>query len=59
VGKRIDPPDTVDQAVHWLIALQAEGWGMVDISQHMDYATVGKQSLPVTAQVTITLRPCR
>ena len=57
--KRIDAPDTVDLAVHALLKLQAEGWGVTSMATEIDYGKPHKHgaSLPVRAEVTVVLVP--
>lgn len=55
--KRLDPPDTVDLAVHWLLKLQAEGWSLEELHHSIAYQEVGKNRLPYSATLTIKLIP--
>lgn len=57
MAKRTDPEDTIDTAIHFLAKLQAEGWGLVNLEQSIDYAKVGKHKLPYAATVTLKLIP--
>jgi len=57
--KRMDTPDTVDTAIHFLAHLQAEGWGLAHLEQSIEYGQATKKgmNIPVGATVTIHLRP--
>ena len=59
MSKRMDGPDTVDLAIHWLTKLQSEGWALADLEHHIDHVPVGKggRKLPVKATLTIRLVP--
>lgn len=49
----------MDNAVHFLHRLQAEGWCVADIHCEFDHATLAKQRIPVGATVTVKLIPGR
>lgn len=57
--KRLDSPDTVDTAIHFLAHLQAEGWGLAHLEQTIEYGQATKKgiNIPVGATLTIRLRP--
>jgi len=57
--RRMDAPDTIDAAIHYLSKLQSEGWGLARIEHSVDYASATKKGkqLPVGATVTIELVP--
>lgn len=57
--KRLDPPDTIDSAIHFLTHLAKEGWGVMEITQTVEYAQAhkGGRKLPIEAVVTVRLRP--
>ncbi len=57
--KRLDGQDTVDVAVHLLHRLQAEGMAVQDCQWSVEYGTVGKTRLPVSARVVVDLVPLR
>lgn len=59
--KRLDAEDTVDSALVFLRALQAEGWGVASLDHRVEHAVVkaGGRKLPVSATVTIRLVPAR
>ena len=57
--KRLDAESTVDNAVHFLHRLQAEGWCVADIRCEFDHAPLGKHRIPVEATVTVKLIPTR
>lgn len=57
--KRIDFSDTIDEAVHFLHRLQAEGWGVASIQCEFDHSPLGKHRIPVEATVTVKLIPAR
>lgn len=57
--RRMDAPDTVDLALHWLTNLQSEGWHLVSIKHAIDYGTVTKHGpkMPYAATLTVHLAP--
>ena len=59
--KRMDAPDTVDLALHWLAKLQSEGWGVERVETDIDYGRASKHGikLPISAMLTIRLSPSR
>ena len=59
--KHSDGPETVDQAIHWLVYLQREGWHLISIEQEMDWGKPTKSavSMPVEAKIVVKLRPGR
>lgn len=56
---RIDAPDTIELAHHWLLKMASEGWGIRRLDTEIDYAKPTKNGhrLPVGATVTISLIP--
>ena len=54
--KRIEKEETIDLAIHWLSKLQAEGYGLVEIHQQIDYEKAGKHEIPVWATLTVKMR---
>lgn len=58
---RIDSEETIDSAIRLLAGLQADGWGLARIEHTVDYGqpSASHRALPVTATVTVTLRPAR
>ena len=58
-NRRMDAPDTIDSAIHYLSKLQSEGWAIVRIEHMIDYESTGKKSrkLPVSATLTVELIP--
>jgi len=59
--KRMDTPDTVDAAIHFLAHLQSEGWGVRSIECHLEHVAIkpGGRKLPVEATLTVRLTPGR
>jgi hypothetical protein len=56
---RMDMPDTVDQAIHFLQKLQAEGWGLKKVEFDIDYGKAHHKGvkMPVSATLEIKLLP--
>lgn len=61
MGKRIDAQDTVEVALHLLVKMAAEGWGVADVDCHIEYASPkpGGPRLPVESVVVVRLLPSR
>lgn len=59
MGKRIVAEDTVDDAIHFLQRLQAEGWGVTKVEHEVSYFDLpsGKRRIPVEAVLTVRLIP--
>ena len=57
--RRIDAPDTIDFAIHYLLKLQSEGWGLAELEHEIDYGKPGKKTVhvPVGAVLKIRLIP--
>lgn len=58
---RIDPPDTIDQAIRHLAGLQADGWQLDAITTDIDYQAPSDKhrAIPVETTITIRLHPIR
>ncbi|MDE2096460.1 MAG: hypothetical protein KGL39_04380 [Patescibacteria group bacterium] len=68
MGKRMEPPETVDNVTHLLHRLQSDGWGVAEANLQFEYGTLdgdrdavksppGKRKLPYAAVVTVRLLP--
>lgn len=57
--RRIDAPDTIDEAIHALSKLQVEGWGLSKMTRSIEYRKLGhkKRKLPVRSTLVIELVP--
>lgn len=55
--RRIDGPDTIDNAVSYLMVLAKEGWAVQRLEHEIEYFRVAKKSpeMPMAATVTIRL----
>ena len=56
---RLDCPDTVESAVHFLMKLAADGWGIKSVEYEIEHGKVAKSAnrLPVEATLKIRLIP--
>lgn len=57
MGRRLDPADTLEGAIHLLHGLAEAGWAVERVEHTVAYAKVQGRRLPVEAKLVVRLIP--
>lgn len=56
VKRRMESPETIDVALHWLMKLQSEGWALAGIEYTIAYLPATKHSHRTPSGATLIAR---
>ncbi len=52
---RVETPDTIDNAIHLLAALQSEGWGIDHMEESVEYDTKAKSGKRIPIGIILNI----